>query len=204
MGMIIAGGISNTGSGGTGGGSGPGSGQRGPDTALFTLTASSGFSLTTSALKSFSWSKNASFNTQEIINRSSQVFTYKNSSAIEFHVTIDLIALGEDGDNWNAQMVQHCIKSLASLCFPRQQGLLPPPLCQITYGSGIIFNAYNCILTSVAPSDSQVYDSKGDPFYSSVTLSLTGIELQFQSDTDFDSQNATTYSNLSFTTSEGG
>lgn len=169
------------------------------------MTTTSGFNLKTSVLKSgYSFSKSANFSAQEIINRSSPVYTYRNSNAINISVNLELVA--HDAAEWNAQKIASLQKALIGLTFPQKSGTLPPPLCYLTFGSGVIFSRYTCLLTSASCTSGAegVYDKQGDAFSGSASLSFVGIELMAQDLEKFTKGASKTFTNLSFEENSSG
>ncbi len=169
------------------------------------MTTTAGFSLRTSAIKNgITWRKSANFAAQEIINRSSPIYTFRSSSAIDITVNLDLFA--HDSGSWNAQKIAKLQKALTAITFPQQSGTMPPPICYVTWGSGIVFSHYACLLTNVSCGSGQegTYDKQGDSFTGTASLSFVGIELMAQDLSDFAGDAMTTYENLSFESSSGG
>jgi hypothetical protein len=141
---------------------------------LFILTCSQ-FSLGTSVLKGgYKLGKSAKFEENEIMNRSSPILTYANSSAIVFGITLDLVALQSA-----EQEISQVVKTLFALVSPVQSGLAPPPLCQITVGT--ILQNWKCMCTNVDPQcgENGVWDvDDNNPMDATVALQFKGIELQ--------------------------
>lgn len=167
------------------------------DPAILVLTAENGFSLSTSVLKGgLQVEKAAHFDETVIMNRSSPVLTYNSSSAITINFILQLVAT--DSANFSAQEVNELVKGLMSLTFPVSPGVNPPPVCTITYGSGLFLRTFKCLCTSVGShmGDENLYTSSGDPMTAEVALSFIGIELFAQSDKDFGDNSIRQYKNL--------
>jgi|ERR1700733_1765620 len=131
------------------------------------------FSMRTSVLKGgYGLTKSAKYDQNEIMNRSSPVITYANSSAMVFSIGLDLVAL-QSAD----QEVSSVVKTLLSLVFPVQPGVKPPALCKIT--AGTILQSWPCVCESVDNHIGEygVWDiNDNNPMNALVSLRFIGVE----------------------------
>lgn len=168
--------------------------QSGSDTpALFYLYApDANFTFETSALKGeYTYSKSATFNQNDILGRSSPIITYSKSEAIILNVSVQLIAY----DTGAREEVTDVIQSLVALTFPVEEGVKPPPLCQVTIGE---FKDWECVVNNVAVTagENNIWDERGMPYMASVDLTFLGVEIQGKTAKDY--MKAKDYKRLAF------
>lgn len=137
---------------------------------------SAGVTLNTSIIgNSFRHSKAAAWNQSKILNRSSGVVNYSSSE----NETVSFNA-GFYATDSAQQEVADCVKALKSLVYPIKPGILPPPLCYLTYGG--IFKDWACVITSVAASyPSDVWSTEGIPMVAEVAIGLLEIDVENRS-----------------------
>lgn len=166
------------------------------DPVLFELTADNGLHFASSVLREgYRVSKSANFNAIQIMGRSSPIYTYGMSGAIEVSLTTELFDFEEE-------QTSDMIKSLLSLCFPMTPGSKPPPLCRLTLGGE--FEDWECVVTHVDanPGNRNFWGPDGKARSAMVNFSFVGIEIQSVKSKDY--LKITDYKAISFDTNGGG
>ncbi len=118
-------------------------------------------------------SKGANWNQAAIMNRASGVVNYSDSASATISFDIELFATHKDKAKDEVAAV---VKGLQALVHPVRPGLSPPPLCQITVGSGTILSKYYCVCDSVSPQLRGPWTRDRDPMAATVSLSFTEID----------------------------
>lgn len=140
---------------------------------------SAGLVLTTSVIgNSFRHSKSVNWSNTKILNRSSGVLNYSNSENETASFNIGLYAMNNADEE-----VAAAVKALKSLTFPIKPGILPPPLCFLSFGN--IFNEWACVVNSVGvayPND--VWSPEGIPMVAEVSIAVIEVDVENRSASD--------------------
>lgn len=119
-----------------------------------------------------SFSKRASWNSHEIMNRSSGVLTYSSSDAMTFSFSFAVYATE------SVQEVTDACNSIKGLVYPIEPGVMPPPVCYLTYAPFKLDN-WMCVASSVEASNpSLVWNGGGENFHAMITVSLLEVDLE--------------------------
>lgn len=118
------------------------------------------------------------FNQTPILNRSSPVITYSNSSPIILSVSLELFVLSSD----ERTFVTDALQTFTSFTFPEEPGVKPPSLLRVTipgYEKGI-FDQWACVLTQIdcQSGNHTLYQKDGSPLTGVANLSLMGVEVE--------------------------
>lgn len=127
----------------------------------------------------FRFGKQAHFNETSIIGRSSPIITYGGSSSLTLDVTLELYSDGLGDGAAGSSNLDDIIMSLLALTYPKQSGIQPAPLCQVTIGSLPLFQNWKCVCNSVDPhyGSQPIWTPNGTARMAQVVLKFTGIEL---------------------------
>lgn len=135
------------------------------------------FSFSTSRLdQPVSITRGANFEAQDILNRSSPIFTYASSNPKTVNIIIPIYKISkEDGD-----IVPDMVKAFEAIQVPEESGTKPPPLLTVNlYGSSILKN-FKCLCfnaTSTLCTDGRL-DDNGVPLSVEIACTFVGIELK--------------------------
>lgn len=135
-----------------------------------------GWVLTTSSLaEAPSWSKNAQWEEQAILNRSAPIINYGNSGSLSFSATLKFFAtdparIQED--------VHNPVQNLLDLTRPVIPGVEPPSRCLLTYRP--YFTRWLCVCESVSESapENLHWTPQGEPMDASVQIELKEIDVR--------------------------
>lgn len=140
--------------------------------ALLTLISDI-VSITTDVLEpGVSFSKRASWNSHEIMNRSSGVLTYSSSDAMTLSFSFAIYSTDSVDEVTSAC---HTIKGLV---YPIEPGVMPPPICYLTYPAFRLDN-WMCVASSVEASNpTLVWHEGGENFHAMISVSLLEVDLE--------------------------
>lgn len=143
---------------------------------LFTLIASDiGLTFQTSTLPDgYSISKSANWEGNSILNRSSPVVNYSDSSSMEVSVAFQLFATRAGSDP--GANVTAASRAFLALEYPVQPGVKPPPTCIITLGNGAILKDWYCVCNSVSLTPKGPWTVDGEAMVCDVSLSFMEVD----------------------------
>lgn len=146
------------------------------ETALFRLSSKDFFIETSTLRDGIRWGKQANFNQTPILNRSSPVITYSNSSPIVLSVTIEEYVTKRA----DRKLVIQALQSLTALTFPETPGTMPPTLCYVDMPGYDLFKKWACVVVSLECTSGlhAMYNADGYPMAGSASVSLMGVEVE--------------------------
>lgn len=142
--------------------------------ALLTLTSDIVTIVTDLLEPGVGFNKRANWNSQDIMNRSSPVVAYSSSGPLTFSFSFQIFA----HDAGSRQEVEKACDAVKGLVYPIDPGIMPPPVCYLTYPAGR-FDNWMCVAESVDvryPSD--LWQDNAHSFHATIGISLLEVDLK--------------------------
>lgn len=128
----------------------------------------------------FTWNKSANFTPIDIIARSGPVIVYARSGPITINLTFMLAAM-EDAQ----KEVEQPAIALHAHEYPTNPGIAPPPVIRFTKLGHGLFNAFECVATSVNVTENGPFADDGTSMVCTVSMTLMEICRQNKSAASF-------------------